>query len=191
MGYSQPRFHEWRHWRSRGMTMYVFSRNGTVELIVKEGILESRNLRTRTWKSGKFPMKRMILNLATRMNWTYSKNSMTNVRFFCNEYVEDELKEVPLKFENAWHGCRYICRDIASRLCSQCIMDKTVWARLQDGVVMLLFINVVFLENEPLSCLEWLSEPRTTTEQQQIVKIEYLTSMFWTIIVIYINGKLT
>ena len=40
---------------------------------------------------------------------------------------------------------------------------------------MLLFINVVFLENEPLSCLEWLSEPRTTTEQQQIVKIEYFT----------------
>ena len=32
-----------------------------------------------------------------------------------------------------------------------------------------------FLENEPLSCLEWLSEPRTTTEQQQIVKIEYFT----------------
>ena len=26
--------------------------------------------------------------------------------------------------ERAWHGCRYICRDIASRLCSQCIMDK-------------------------------------------------------------------
>ena len=40
---------------------------------------------------------------------------------------------------------------------------------------MLLFIIVVFLENEPLSCLEWLSEPRTTTEQQQIVKIEYFT----------------
>ena len=40
---------------------------------------------------------------------------------------------------------------------------------------MLLFINVVFLENEPLSCLEWLSEPRPTTEQQQIVKIEYFT----------------
>ena len=40
---------------------------------------------------------------------------------------------------------------------------------------MLLFIHVVFLENEPLSCLEWLSELRTTTEQQQIVKIEYFT----------------
>ena len=40
---------------------------------------------------------------------------------------------------------------------------------------MLLFINVVFLENEPLSCLEWLSEPRTTTEQQQIVRNEYFT----------------
>ena len=43
---------------------------------------------------------------------------------------------------------------------------------------MLLFINVVFLESEPLSCLEWLSEPRTTTEQQQIVKIEYFTHEF-------------
>ena len=42
---------------------------------------------------------------------------------------------------------------------------------------MLLFINVVFLESEPLSCLEWLSEPRTTTEQQQIVKIEYFIIM--------------
>ena len=44
-------------------------------------------------------MKRMILNLATRMNWTCSKNSMKKVRFFCNEYVKDELKEVPLKVE--------------------------------------------------------------------------------------------
>ena len=42
---------------------------------------------------------------------------------------------------------------------------------------MLLSINVVFLENEPLSCLEWLSELRTTTEQQQIVKIEYFTRL--------------
>ena len=46
------------------------------------------------------------------------------------------------------------------------------------GVVMLLFINVVFLESEPLSCLEWLSEPRTTTERQQIVKTEYFTHEF-------------
>ena len=43
---------------------------------------------------------------------------------------------------------------------------------------MLLFINVVFLESEPLSCLEWLSEPRTTTERQQIVKTEYFTHEF-------------
>ena len=47
-------------------------------------------------------MKRMILNLATRMNWTCSKNSMKKVRFFCNEYVEDELKEVPLKVKNVF-----------------------------------------------------------------------------------------
>ena len=33
-------------------------------------------------------------------------------------------KRFLLNLKNAWHGCRYICRDIASRLCSQCIMDK-------------------------------------------------------------------
>ena len=33
-------------------------------------------------------------------------------------------KFTDVKLLIAWHGCRYICRDIASRLCSQCIMDK-------------------------------------------------------------------
>ena len=38
------------------------------------------------------------------------------------------------------------------------------------------------LENEPLSCLEWLSEPQTATEQQQIVKIEYFTGVLETVL---------
>lgn len=103
-GIPQPRFHEWRHWRSRGTCKVRLWREPRkerlrwhCELIIQEVNLESRN--PWAWKSGKFPMKRMILNLATRMNWTCSKNSMKKVRFFCNEYVEDELKEVPLKVE--------------------------------------------------------------------------------------------
>ena len=74
-----------------------------------------------------------------------------------------------------WHGCRNICRDIASRLCSQCIMDKismSTPSRWRGNVVV---YKCCFLENEPLSCLKWLSEPRTTTEQQQIVKIDNFT----------------
>ena len=84
--------------------------------------------------------------------------------------------------ERAWHGCRYICRDIASRLCSQCIMDKismSTPSRWRGNVVV---YKCCFLENEPLSCLEWLSEPRTTTEEQQIVKIGYFTRACYTIL---------
>ena len=62
-------------------------------------------------------------------------------------------------------------------LCLQCIMDKNKNEHAFKMAWWFGCFKMLFLENEPLLCLEWLNKLRTTKEQQQIVALNHSATL--------------